>query len=134
MHLSRSFAEHVAHHFDWTGWEALIERNGLTIDRPRGSRHPRFGTIIYPIDYGYVNGTTSSDGAEVDIFVGTARSGLSAVLLTEDHRQGDREFNLLYHCTPAEIYLAHGFVNYDQRLLEGWLAMRRPLHTLWEET
>ncbi len=40
----------------------------LTIDRPLGSKHPQFETI-YPINYGFVPGTISGDGEELDAYV-----------------------------------------------------------------
>jgi inorganic pyrophosphatase len=116
--------------FDWADWEALIRANGITLDRPYGSPHPRFPDIIYPLDYGYVNATVSSDGDEVDVFVGSAQNGLVALLVTSDFRKGDREVKLLYNCTPEEIYLANGFVNFDRTLMEGTLILRRPMHAL----
>ncbi len=123
----------LAGRFDWEGWEALIERNGLTIDRPYRSRHPVFSEIIYPMNYGYVNDTTSTDGHEVDVFVGSAAAGgLVGLILTTDHRRGDREMKLLYRCTPEEVYLANGFINFDRAKMEGTLVLRRPMHTLWE--
>ncbi len=125
----------VKQHLDWSGWEALIEENGLTIDRPRGIQHPDFPEIIYPMDYGYVNGTLAGDGREVDAFVGTAASGLVGLvglILTCDHRRGKREAKLLYRCTPREVYLANGFINFDRTLIEGLLALRRPMQALWE--
>lgn len=121
----------IADHFDWAGWEALIQQHGITIDRPQGSAHPDYPRILYPLDYGYVNGTVATDGHEVDVFVGTASNGLVATILTHDHRRGDREFKLLYNCTPREIYLAHGFINYDRFLLEGVLVPRQPMRALW---
>ena len=116
--------------FDWAAWEALIASNVITLDRPRGSAHPTWPEIIYPLDYGYVNGTVSSDGDEVDVFVGSADNGLVGLLLTTDFRKGDREVKLLYDCSPEEVYLANGFVNFDRSLMEGTLVLRRPLHTL----
>jgi inorganic pyrophosphatase len=123
----------VADHLDWTGWEALIEQWGVTIDRPRHHPHPRYPEIIYPLDYGYVNETLGTDGQGLDVFVGTAKAGLVGAILTTDHRQRDREIKLLYRCTPAEVYTAHGFINFDRRLLEGLLALRHPMRTLWTE-
>lgn len=41
----------------------------VTIDRPLGSRHPRHSDIYYPINYGFVPGTISLDGAELDIYL-----------------------------------------------------------------
>jgi inorganic pyrophosphatase len=122
----------VARHFRWPDWEAFIQAGAYTLDRPHGSSHPRYPDIIYPIDYGYIDGTLGTDGDEVDVFVGTASSGLVGLLLTTDHRRGDRECKLLYNCTPEEIYLVHGFINFDPALMTGLLVLRRPMRTLWE--
>ncbi len=122
----------VARRFRWAAWEALIEENGLGIDRPAHSRHPDYPEIVYPLDYGFVKGTLALDGHEVDCFRGSAeKGGLAGLLLTKDRRKGDREVKLLYRCTPEEIYLANGFVNFDCRLMSGVLVMRRPMHELW---
>jgi len=115
---------------DWAGWETLIREKGVTLDRPKGSSHPDWADIVYPMDYGYVNGTRSTDGHEVDVFVGSARTGLVGAIFTTDHRKGDRECKFLLDCTPGEVYLANGFLNYDRRLMEGTLVMRRPMAEL----
>ncbi len=39
------------------------------IDRPLNSRHPRHPDMIYPINYGYVEGVIAGDGAEQDIYL-----------------------------------------------------------------
>ena len=41
----------------------------IKIDRPLGSGHPEYPTSIYPINYGYVPGTISGDGKELDCFL-----------------------------------------------------------------
>ncbi len=35
-----------------------------TVDRPLGSTHPRHKEMVYPINYGYVDGVFAKDGAE----------------------------------------------------------------------
>ncbi len=40
-----------------------------TIDRPIGSRHPRYPDTIYPVNYGFVDGVFAPDGAEQDVYV-----------------------------------------------------------------
>ncbi len=40
-----------------------------TIDRPLNSAHPRHKEMIYPINYGYVDGVFAGDGAEQDVYV-----------------------------------------------------------------
>ena len=126
-----SLKEAVRQHMDWRAWEAVIDECGITIDRARGSRHPVHPSIIYPIDYGYVNGTSSTDGHELDIFVGSAKNGLVGTMITVDHRKGDTEFKLIYNCTPEEIYLVNGFINFDRALMEGELVLRYEMEALW---
>ena len=41
----------------------------MQIDRPLGSTHPREPDIHYPINYGFVPGTVSGDGSEIDAYV-----------------------------------------------------------------
>ena len=40
-----------------------------TIDRPLGKAHPRFPDMIYPVNYGYVEGIIAGDGAWQDVYV-----------------------------------------------------------------
>ena len=40
----------------------------ITIDRPLGSKHPKFN-LIYPINYGYVKGVKSGDNEDLDAYV-----------------------------------------------------------------
>ena len=40
----------------------------VTIDRPRGSHHPRHGHL-YPVNYGYLPGTRAPDGEALDAYV-----------------------------------------------------------------
>ena len=117
----------------WEAWADVIDENGISIDRPRGSVHPIHPDIIYPIDYGYVNETLGTDGDALDVFVGSAETGLLGAVVTRDHRKGDTEFKLIVDCTPEEIYLVNGFINFDTRLMEGILVLRRPMADLWRD-
>ncbi len=40
----------------------------VRIDRPLGSTHPQFG-FRYPVNYGFIPGTVSDDGEELDAYV-----------------------------------------------------------------
>jgi inorganic pyrophosphatase len=40
----------------------------VTIDRPLGSKHPKYGDI-YPLNYGYIKGTLAPDGEEMDAYI-----------------------------------------------------------------
>jgi inorganic pyrophosphatase len=121
----------VRDYFPWAAWARCLNERGVTIDRPARTAHPDYPSVIYPLDYGYIPGTTSTDGEPVDVFVGNGGVGLVGLILTTDHRQGDREVKLLVDCTPPEIYMAHGFINYDRTLLEGVLVLRTSMSSLW---
>ena len=41
----------------------------VTIDRPLGSRHPKYTDMIYPVNYGFVEGIIAPDGEEQDAYV-----------------------------------------------------------------
>lgn len=120
----------LSERLDWLSWEGLIDSNGITIDRPARSVHPKHPDIVYPIDYGFINGTQGSDGEEVDVFVGSSTDGLVGAIQTVDYRKGDREIKFLYACTGREIYVVNGFINYDRTLMEGWLILRRPFEEI----
>mgnify|MGYP002511830009 FL=1 len=40
-----------------------------TVDKPLGSTHPRHKEMVYPINYGYVDGVFAKDGAEQDVYL-----------------------------------------------------------------
>ena len=40
----------------------------MKIDRAFGSKHPKHG-FIYPVNYGYIPGTVSGDGEELDCYL-----------------------------------------------------------------
>ncbi len=41
----------------------------VAIDRPLGSHHPEYPDLYYPVNYGYIKGTTAPDGEEQDVYI-----------------------------------------------------------------
>ncbi|MBE6783954.1 MAG: inorganic pyrophosphatase [Ruminococcaceae bacterium] len=41
----------------------------VIVDRPLGSYHPKYKNILYPINYGYVEGIIAPDGEEQDAYI-----------------------------------------------------------------
>ena len=88
----------------WTYLDRLVAESRLVIDRPRGSRHPRYPEVVYPVDYGYLEGTRSMDGGGIDVWRGSARgSAVQAVICTIDLLKRDAEIKILLDCTDTEM-------------------------------
>lgn len=96
----------------WQRLDALLERSKIVIDRPKGSSHPRFPDIIYALDYGYLEGTTSTDGEGVDVWLGSDQEQrLDAIICTVDLDKCDSELKLLVGCTDDEKVYIERFYN-----------------------
>ena len=96
----------------WGYLDRLVSGSQLVIDRPRGSAHPRFPELIYPLDYGYLEGTTTVDGGGIDLFLGTLpEKSLDALALTVDLEKRDAEIKLLLGCSQAEKQTVLDFLN-----------------------
>ncbi|MFD6516842.1 inorganic pyrophosphatase [Rhodococcus sp. NPDC060176] len=89
----------------------LAATSTVVIERPRGSAHPRYPTAIYPLDYGYLDGTVSADGDGIDLFRGSAvGTGVVAVAVIADIVKKDVEVKILLECTADEIDTAAAFL------------------------
>ncbi len=88
----------------WAALDKLIDSSRVVIDRPKGTRHPRFNDFMYLVDYGYLENTTSMDGGGIDVYVGTDENrALCGVVVTVDLMKRDSEIKLLIGCTGEEI-------------------------------
>ena len=96
----------------WAAFDRLTAETDLVIDRPRGSRHPRFPDRVYPLDYGYLDGTTATDGGGVDVWRGSEpRPHVVGLIVTVRLAKRDAEVKLLLGCGNAEIDAALAFHN-----------------------
>jgi len=95
----------------WNSIDKLLAGSKVVIDRPTGSTHPRFPELIYPLDYGYLAGTTSVDGGGIDVWVGSGnKEQANAVICTVDLIKKDVEIKILLGCTEDEIQTILRFV------------------------
>lgn len=96
-------------------WEKLVtifENSEIIIDRPKGSVHPKYPSIVYPLDYGYLKGTKSGDGNEIDVWSGSLPArNIDYVIATVDILKSDVEIKLLCGCTIEEKDLILEFHN-----------------------
>lgn len=64
-----------------------------------------------PLDYGFLEGTSSGDGQAIDVFVGTAvGAGVCGVAVIADPLKRDSEIKVLLDCAPGEVEVARAFL------------------------
>ena len=66
----------------------------VVVDRPLGSRHPEFPDLVYPVNYGYVEGVIGGDGEAQDAYIlGIAEpvSEFTGKVIAVLHREDDNE-------------------------------------------
>ncbi|HET6420208.1 MAG TPA: hypothetical protein VFG19_08635 [Geobacteraceae bacterium] len=108
----------------WERLDRLVAENEVVIDRPTGAVHPRYPEIVYPLDYGYLKGTSGGDGNEIDVWRGSLRPArLVAIACTADTLKGDAEIKLLLGCTAEETGIVYRFHN-DNDYMSGMLVKR----------
>ncbi len=96
----------------WEYIDKLVESSEIIIDRPKGSIHPRFKDVIYPVDYGYLKNTKSKDNNEIDVWVGTGpNKKIDSILCIIDLMKKDSEIKLLFSCTDEEKKVIYEFQN-----------------------
>jgi len=59
LHPSHYNCERTSRHMNpdtsfWNEMANLTAANSIVIDRPKGSPHPCYPKVIYPLDYGYL--------------------------------------------------------------------------------
>jgi inorganic pyrophosphatase len=107
----------------WNALDSLVRNSEIVIDRPKGSHHPRFPEIVYPVDYGYLKNTTAMDGKGIDVWRGTDTSRkIDAIVCTVDLNKKDSEIKILIGCCHAEKKLILQF--YNQGVMKGLLIQR----------
>ena len=100
----------------------------VTMDRPIGTAHPKHPEIVYPINYGYIEGLIGGDGEEQDVYV----LGESKPLKTFDgkviavvHRYDDDECKWVA-CKAGESYTAQeimDIINFQEQFHSSEIVM-----------
>ena len=108
----------------WERLDDLIKSQKIIIDRPKNTPHPRWPEMIFPLDYGYLEGTTSMDGGGIDLWSGSAaHRNLTAIVVTIDIKKKDSEIKLIIGCTEEEIKTIEAFHN---RYYQSGILIPRP--------
>lgn len=94
----------------------LGEKITVKIDRPLGSKHPKWG-FTYPINYGFLPNTISGDGEELDVYILGVEKPLAeftGICIAIIHRTNDDDDKLVLalegkNFTDTEIRTATEF-------------------------
>jgi inorganic pyrophosphatase len=96
----------------WDYLEKIVKTHEIIIDRPKGTTHPHYPELIYPLDYGYLRDTTTVDGGGIDIFLGTKKNRkIEGIICTVDLKKNDAEVKIMYGCYKEEINSALRLLN-----------------------
>ncbi|MGN1414834.1 MAG: hypothetical protein ACI4WY_11385 [Anaerovoracaceae bacterium] len=88
----------------WEALDELLANSEIVIDRPKGTAHPKYPNFIYRVDYGYLKGTSSMDGEEIDVWVGSGEKKIDAIMCIVDLMKRDSEIKMLMlPCFDTEL-------------------------------
>ncbi|MPQ32651.1 inorganic pyrophosphatase [Clostridium estertheticum] len=96
----------------WSMLDDLVSGSEIVIDRPKGSRHPKYTDMLYEVDYGYLKNTASMDGGGIDIWRGTdEKHEIDGIICIVDLLKKDSEIKILSGCTNSEKETIYKFHN-----------------------
>lgn len=104
----------------WQTLDTLMNSSEIIIDRPRGTAHPKYPNFIYKVDYGYLKNTSSMDCSGIDVWVGSGKKQIDAIMCTVDLMKRDSEIKILIGCTEEEkqlVYQTHNETQYMKGIL-----------------
>lgn len=113
--------------FFWQKVDTLILSSSIKLSHPKGSAHPEYPAMIYPVDYGYLTDTTSTDSDPVHVYRGTKPlAQVNALVVSTDILKKDCVAKLLIGCTEEEMALIMRFMN--QTEFQKTILVRRGNH------
>lgn len=91
----------------WQKLDSLILSSNVVISQEKGTHHPKYLNMVYPVDYGFLEDTNN-----IKVFKGSEkRSVVDAVMVVADILKRDLEVKLLWGCTPEEEERILRFIN-----------------------
>ncbi len=100
----------------WAALDSLVNDSEIVIDRPKGTKHPKYPNFIYKVDYGFLKNTSSMDGAGIDVWVGSGKKQIDAIMCIVDLVKRDSEIKILIGCTEDEKQLVYQTHNETQNI------------------
>lgn len=106
----------------------LLKTVHVVVDRPLGSRHPERPDLIYPVNYGYLPGTVSGDGEEIDAYILGASVPVreyDGIVIAVVRRKNDAEDKLVVAGEAGRYDRGQiaGLVKFQERFFESGILM-----------
>jgi len=96
----------------WQALDTLLASSDIVVDRAQGTPHPRMTELIYPLDYGYLAGTTAGDGQGIDVWIGgSSEKRVTGIGCTVDRYKRDAEIKVMVGCTEQDFVTISHFLN-----------------------
>jgi len=87
----------------WQKIDTLFLSSDLVIERPKGSCHPLYHDMVYPVDYGYLKGASATSFEHIELFRGELPTNdVGALVVCADILKKDIEVKFLVGCAPDE--------------------------------
>ena len=107
----------------WNALDELVSNSEIVIDRPKGTSHPKYPNFIYRVNYGYLKDTSSMDGTGIDVWVGSGKKKVDAIMCIVDLMKKDSEIKILIGCTEEEMNIVYETHN-ETHFMKGILIRR----------
>jgi inorganic pyrophosphatase len=108
----------------WESLDKLVSESQVVVDRPANTSHPKFPDIVYPYDYGYLEGTSGGDGEGIDVWLKGNSKFVAGVIATVDLFKKDAEVKLLIGFSEDEMLELEQFHNVNSQSAK--LVVRPP--------
>ncbi len=87
----------------WQKIDTLYFSNRLVIAREKGSNHPKYHNLIYPVDYGYLEDTQIEQSEGIAVYKGSGSDYMvTTLVVAADILKKEIDVKLLVGCSPAE--------------------------------
>jgi inorganic pyrophosphatase len=87
----------------WQKIDTLYFSNRLVIAREKGSAHPKYHNLIYPVDYGYLEDTQIEQSEGIAVYKGSGSDYMvTTLVVAADILKKEIDVKLLVGCSPAE--------------------------------
>ncbi len=87
----------------WQKIDTLYFSNRLVIAREKGSTHPKYHNLVYPVDYGYLEDTQNKESDGVPVYKGSMSDFMvTTLVVAADILKKEIDVKLLVGCSPQE--------------------------------